>query len=162
MVRARTMALGCGLLGAAGCWGARGSAPRTAAADRELAAIERLHRQDVAATVPGDARLLAELWTDDAVRIGPGGRIHAGKAAIRAADERATARHPQGRVLTYVPVIEDLRVAGEWAFEWGRFTSTYQENPTAKVEAVRGTVLRVLRRQVDGSWKFARLMVQVE
>jgi uncharacterized protein (TIGR02246 family) len=130
--------------------------------DAALAGIEKLHRQDVAATVPGDPRLLAELWTDDAVRINPGGRIDVGKAAIRAADERATARHPGGRVTSYAPEIKDVRIAGEWAFEWGRFSASYKETETAAVKPVRGTVLRVLRRQGDGSWKFARVMVDVE
>jgi uncharacterized protein (TIGR02246 family) len=128
----------------------------------DLAGIERLHAQDVAATAPGDPRLLEALWTDDAVRITPGGSIDVGRAAIHAADTRAMARHPEGRVVTYVPVIEDVRITGDWAFEWGKFTASFQDSPAGPLTAVRGTVLRVLRRQSDGAWKFARVMVHVE
>jgi uncharacterized protein (TIGR02246 family) len=160
MWRPKTSILVCGflLLGSRN----RVSAGRMTADEQELAAIERLHQQDIAATLPGDPGLLASLWTDDAVRIRPGGRIDVGRAAIRAADDRATARSPQGRVLTYVPVVKEIRVAGEWAFEWGTFSSSYRLTPAAEVQKVRGTVLRVLRKQSDGTWKFARVMVQVE
>jgi uncharacterized protein (TIGR02246 family) len=159
--RAKSRSLLCGLLvvGAGGC-GARFCTPPFD--QGALAGIESLHRQDVAATAPGDPSLLAALWTEDAVRINPGGRVDVGKSAIRAADERASARHPEGRVVTYVPTIKDVRLAGEWAFEWGEFSASYQTSPTAQVTAVRGTVLRVLRKQGDGSWKFARVMVHVD
>jgi ketosteroid isomerase-like protein len=69
---------------------------------------------------------------------------------------------PGGRVLTYVPEINDVRIAGGWAYEWGRFTGSYRDSPTGEVKTFRGTVLRVLQKQSDGSWKFARVMVQVE
>jgi len=150
------------VVSAGGC-AVRASAQRAPTTDaRDLAGIERLHQQDVAATVPGDAKLLADTWTEDAVRINPGGRVDVGKAAIRAADERAEVRHPKGQVVTYVPVIKDVRVAGEWAFEWGTFSASYKETPTADLQLVHGTVLRVLRKQGDGTWKFARIMVQVQ
>jgi uncharacterized protein (TIGR02246 family) len=141
--------------------GRRSSAEKVAD-ERDVAAIERLHQQDIAATAPGDPKLLANLWTEDAVRINPGGRVEVGRAAIRAADERTTVKHPQGQVLTYVPTIKDLRIAGDWAFEWGTFNASYKETATAEVQKARGTVLRVLRKQPDGSWKFARVMTQVE
>jgi len=115
-----------------------------------------------ATTAPGDPKLLANLWTEDAVRINPGGRVEVGRAAIRAADERTTVRHPQGQVLTYVPTIKDLRITGEWAFEWGTFNASYRDSAAAEVQKVKGTVLRVLRKQPDGTWKFARVMTQVE
>jgi uncharacterized protein (TIGR02246 family) len=161
MLRRKLTILGCGVLvlGAAVWLRARRIA---AAEERELAAIERLHQQDIATTVAGDTGLMAQLWTEDAIRIRPRGRIDVGRAAIRAADERATARSPQARVVTYAPAIKEVRVAGEWAFEWGTFSSGYKESPAAELQTVRGTVLRVLRKQGDGTWKFARLMVQVE
>jgi hypothetical protein len=41
---------------------------------REQQMIEKLHQQDVAATLSGDPKALADLWTDDAVRLEPGGQ----------------------------------------------------------------------------------------
>jgi ketosteroid isomerase-like protein len=53
--------------------------------------------------------------------------------------------------------IQDLQIAGDWAFEWAYFS--YKENTAeGKVSTGQGKVLRVLHRQVDGSWKFARVM----
>ena len=39
---------------------------------QDLAGIETLHGRDVAATLSGDPAALAELWTDDAVRLQQG------------------------------------------------------------------------------------------
>jgi hypothetical protein len=41
---------------------------------------------------------------------------------------------------------------------WGYFNSTYRESPNSEVKSLRGKLLRVLRKQSDGSWKFARVM----
>lgn len=142
---------------AAGRWSARNAG----ASESDLSGIERLHRQDIAATVPGDLRALAALWTEDAVRINPGGRVDVGKAAIHAADERAHARNPRGSVVSYTPEIKDVRIVGGWAFEWGQFAASFRESPEGPVQAVRGSVLRVLQRQPGGAWKFARVMVEV-
>ena len=53
--------------------------------------------------------------------------------------------------------IEDLQLAGDWAFEWGYFTATARESSGNTVN-MRGKMLRVMKRQSDGSWKFARVM----
>jgi hypothetical protein len=45
-------------------------------------------------------------------------------------------------------------IVGDWAFEWGYFS--YKESANAKPG--RGKVLRVLKLQPDGSWKFARVI----
>ena len=56
----------------------------------DLAAIEKLHQQDIAATLSRDPVALTDQWTDDAVRMGPG-RAEVGKQAIRESNERQTA-----------------------------------------------------------------------
>src|SRR5689334_14138696 len=138
MVQPKTTFLACAflVLFSSGC--RVHSSTQRSASEADMAGIVRLHHQDVAATVLGDPRLLAELWTDDAVRINPGGRIDVGRAAIHAADEGWT--HPGGQVLTYVPEIKDVRIAGGLAYEWGRFTASTRESPTADVKTFRGTV----------------------
>jgi len=115
--------------------------------------IERLHQQDVAATLSGKADDLAALWDDDAVRIQPGRPAEISKAMIYADDKRWAAKGG-GPTLCYVAEIQDLQIAGDWAFEWGYFS--YKE--TAKSLPMRGKVSRVIKREPDGSWKFARVM----
>ena len=51
---------------------------------QDLADIEKVLKQDVAATLSRDTAALTELWTDDAVRLGPPADPDIGKAAIRA------------------------------------------------------------------------------
>ena len=117
-------------------------------------AIERLHEQDVEATLSGKADDLAKLWDSEAVRIEPGGPAEIGKAAIYADDKREEANGSGGQTLCYKPEIKDLQIAGDWAFEWGYFS--YKESANTKTG--RGKVLRVIKRQADGSWKFARVI----
>jgi len=124
-----------------------------------MAEIEKLHAQDVAATLSGDPAALTEQWTDDAVRLTPtGDPDDIGKAAIRATNERLKAATPELRVLSYVPEIKELTITDGWAFEWRYYTASYVESPGGEVKRVRGKLLLVLKRQPDGSWKCARAM----
>jgi hypothetical protein len=57
-------------------------------AQKARTAIERLHQQDVEATLSGKADDFAKLWDSEAVRIGSGGPAEIGKAVIYADDKR--------------------------------------------------------------------------
>jgi hypothetical protein len=67
----------------------------------DQAGIEELHRKDVGATLASDSKLLAELWTDDAVRLQPGGPAEVGLTVIRENDRKQRAEHPAAKVLSY-------------------------------------------------------------
>ena len=125
---------------------------------QDLAAIQRLLRQDVAATLSRDTAALTELYTDDGVRLQQGEPDDIGKQAIRATNERFKAATPELRVLSYVPEDKDLTVTDGWAFVWGYFTASYVQSPGGEVQRVRGKRLMVLKKQPDGSWKCARAM----
>jgi len=120
-------------------------------AQQARAAIELLHQQDVKATLSGKADDFAMLWDREAVRIQPGSPVEIGKAAIYATDKHEEANTNGGRTLCYAAEMKDLQIAGDWAFEWGYFS--YKESANSKPG--RGKVLRVIKRQPDGSWKFA-------
>jgi ketosteroid isomerase-like protein len=125
--------------------------------DADVAAIEKFHQQDIAATLSRDSVALTDLWTDDAVRLGAGKPAEVGKQAIREANERWSAR--QGvKVLSYVPETKDLTILDGWAVEWRTFTGSYVESPGGDVKHLRGKVLLVLRKEPDGSWKGFRGM----
>jgi uncharacterized protein (TIGR02246 family) len=124
---------------------------------QDMAEIEKLRRQDIAATLSRDTAALTELWTDDAVRLGQGGQDDIGKEAIRATNERMKAATPELRVLSYVPEYKELTITDDgWAFEWRYFTGSYVESPGGEVKHMRGKVLMVLKKLPDGSWKCAR------
>jgi len=125
---------------------------------QDLAEIEKLHRQDIAATLSRDTAALTELWTDDAVRLQQGEPDDIGKEAIRATNERQKAATPELRVLSYVPETKELTITDGWAFEWRYFTASYVESPGGEVKRIRGKVIMVLKKLPDGRWKGARAM----
>ena len=136
------------------------SAGRDKGRDADLAAIEKLHQQDVAATLSRDPVALTDLWTDDAIRLGPGQPAEVGKQAIRESNERWSAR-PGLKVLTFVPETKDLTILDGWAVEWGYFTGSSVESPGGEPKQIRGSRLMVLKKLPDGSWKYFRGMGKV-
>jgi ketosteroid isomerase-like protein len=99
---------------------------------------------------------MANLWTEDAVRFGPDTPAHVGRQAIREANERSTASPI--KVLTFVPETRDLTIWDGGAVEWRYFTASYVASPGGEPKQVRGTVLAVLKKLPDGSWKCFRAM----
>jgi ketosteroid isomerase-like protein len=137
------------------------AAPPQRALERDRQAIERLHRQDVAATLSDKADELAKLWDRDAVRLQAGAPAEVGRAVIHADDKRWDAKNV-GHTLTYAPKVMEPQISGDWAFEWGYFDVSFKETPAAEKKTLHGKQLRVLKRQADGSWKFARVMSLVD
>jgi ketosteroid isomerase-like protein len=128
----------------------------------DLAAIEKLRQQDITATLSRDPVALTDYWTDDAVRLGAGAPPEIGKETIRASNERQTANKSL-KVLSYVPEPKDLTfLDGGWAVEWRTYTGSYVDSPGGEAKQVRGTVLMVLKKLPDGTWKCFRAMGSVE
>jgi len=82
----------------------------------------------------------------------------AGKAAFHDFVKQALAKSPSVKVVKYAPDIHDIQVAGNVAYEWGYFDATQKSFEQQAPESLRAKLLRVIRRQPDGSWKFARVM----
>ena len=124
---------------------------------QDMAGIQKLRQQDIAATLSRDPVALTDLWTDEAVRLGPGRPAEIGKEAIRESNERWSAR-PGVKVLSYVPETKDLTILDGWAIEWGYITGSYVDSPGGEAKQIRGTRLMVLKKMPDGSWKCFRGM----
>jgi ketosteroid isomerase-like protein len=138
---------------------ADGSQPDRAA---DLAAIEKLRQQDIAATIARDPVALTDFWTDDAIRLGGGAPPEVGKNTIRASNERQTA-NKSFKVLSYVPETKDFTFLDTgWAVEWRTYTASYVDSPGGEAKHARGTVLAVFKKLPDGSWKVFRAMGSVE
>lgn len=148
------------ILAALGVWIAIGRGPNRAAASHssDMQAIQKLHQQDIDATLARDPQALADLFTDDGVLLEPGGPAVIGKAAILAGNKKDSLEHPDARVVSYKPEIKDPQVVDGWAFEWDTFEGSYKESEKAEVKTFRAKALRILKKQPDGSWKFARVM----
>ena len=137
--------------------GSGASAGSNAGRQADLAGIEKFHQRDIAATLSRDPVAPTDLYTDDAVRLGPGRPAEVGKKAIRESNERWSAL-PGVKVLSYVPETKDLTILKGWAIEWGYITGSYVETPGGEVKQIRGTRLMVLKKMRDGSWKCFRGM----
>jgi hypothetical protein len=58
-------------------------------------------------------------------------------------------------VLKYKPGIKNVESADGWAIEVGDFAGTYKMSANGNPVSVQGEGMRLLKRQSDGSWKFA-------
>jgi uncharacterized protein (TIGR02246 family) len=121
----------------------------------DLAAIEKLHAADVEATLTQDPSSLTRLWSDDGVNFGFPGAPVVGIKAMQEAYEKFWAQNKDFRVLKYAPDIQDVQIADGWAIEVGDFVATYKMSANDDPVSVHDKGMRVLKRQSDGSWKFA-------
>ncbi len=123
----------------------------------DLAAIEKLRQQDIAATFSRDPVALTAYYTDDAVRLGPVPPAEVGKQVIFESNQRLTA-NKDFKVLSYVPEYKELIfLDGGWAVEWRPFTGSFITSPGGAPVHARGMVLIVYKKLPDGSWKCFRV-----
>jgi len=133
-------------------------APRAShpSVEQDMKGIERLHQQDKEATLADSADQSAKLWDKDAVRFHMTRPAEIGAAVIYADDKQWEMSSGRERSLCGDLEVQDIQIAGDWAFEWGYFS--YKIAKGDKVSVQYGTVLRVMKRQSDGTWRFARVM----
>jgi uncharacterized protein (TIGR02246 family) len=122
------------------------------------AGIETLHQDDITATFARDANALTALFDDGAVLLQPGIPPIIGKAAIKDLMQQALAKSPSVKIVKYAPDIRDIQVAGNLAYEWGYFDAVQKGPNQSAPQKVRAKLLRVMKRQPDGSWRFTRVM----
>jgi uncharacterized protein (TIGR02246 family) len=122
----------------------------------DLARIEELHRADMRASKAGDYRTLRTLLSDDAVVLPPGGRMIRGREALDESFARMAQAAPPAEVLDYRFEWHEVRVCGDYAFEWGYILGEERDRRTGEVRSARYHAMRVLQRQHDGSWKVHR------
>jgi uncharacterized protein (TIGR02246 family) len=120
--------------------------------ENDLRAIEAINQRDVQSALAGDASMMMSQWTDDFVLLPPAGPILRGRRVIAEAFQGIES--PE--IVEYVLDIQEVKVLGDHAFEWG--TYRYSVRPRAGGETVRtgGKLMRILQRQPDGSWKMYR------
>jgi ketosteroid isomerase-like protein len=121
----------------------------------DLAAIEKLHRADVDATLKQDPGALNTLWSDDAVKLDVPGAPVVGIKAMKEMYAKFQVDYPEFHVLKYSPNIKEVQIADGWAIEVGDFVATYKISTKDDPVSVNDKGVRVLKRQSDGSWKLA-------
>jgi uncharacterized protein (TIGR02246 family) len=124
-------------------------APSTEA---DLAALEAVKQQCLEAVNGGDAKRVVGFCTDDHVWIPADERILIGKEALRESFQAMFDTYEYAESWSS----EEVVVSGDWAFDRGTFTATL--TPKAGGEPIQdgGRYIWILKRQADGSWKYAR------
>jgi ketosteroid isomerase-like protein len=153
MLIAFLSALGIGCLLVVGGHSAATEPRDTHAAD--LAGIERLRRADIDATFTQDPAALNTLWCDEGVNLQVPGAPVVGTKALKEFYEKFRVEHPEFKVLKYSPDFRDLQVVDGWAIEVVDANAMFKMSTKDDPITVQQKLLRVLKRQSDGSWKFA-------
>ena len=122
----------------------------------DVARIDALHQADMEASRRGDYRALRSLLSDDAAVLPPGGRMLRGREALDASFKRMAAAAPTTEVLEYRFEWHEVRVCGDYAFEWGYIVGRERSLGTGEETSERYHVMRVLQRQPDRNWKVHR------
>jgi ketosteroid isomerase-like protein len=128
----------------------------------ELHAIEELHRRDMEAARAGDVEVLSTLWSDDIVGLPPGGPIFRGKETALAGLRRWKASAHATETTEYVLDFEEVKVLGDFAFEWGTFRGAERARGGGPEVRQSGKLLRVLQRSPDGTWRVHRTIWNVD
>jgi len=103
-----------------------------------------------------DLNALTTLWSDDAVNLGFPGPPVVGIKAMKEAYEKFKADYPEFKVLRYVNAMKEVQMADGWAIEVSESEATYKMSARGDpVSVPRTQGMRLLKRQSDGSWKFA-------
>ena len=124
--------------------------------EADLRAIEQINQRDVQFALANDAAMMMSQWTDDFVLLPAVGPIMRGRSAIA---EASRGVENTVEILEYVLDIQEVKVLGDHAFQWGTYDSRMR--PRAGGEPVRtgGKLMRILQRQPDGTWKMHRTML---
>jgi uncharacterized protein (TIGR02246 family) len=124
--------------------------------DADIAAIEKLHEIDMAAAKIHDINTLITLMTDDGILLPPGQEPIRGRDAIWKFMKEQLPENQNYEITEYVQHFEEVKIIGDWAYEWATFHGTYHLKSGGPDLYERSRLFRILRRQPDGSWKVAR------
>jgi ketosteroid isomerase-like protein len=122
----------------------------------DMEAIQSLHNKDIEASMALDEGALEALWTDDIVTMHPGEPPVVGKAANVAKLQAVIEQMKGQEILAYNEEWQEIRIEGDWAYEWGAITGRMHPYNERNETSYRYNAVRILQRQPDGSWKIAR------
>lgn len=135
-----------------------GAETTTASNSLDRKAIEELDRKDMAASRKNDVDALLALWTEDGVLLQPGSAPVVGKPAIRELLLQQQQQTAQVQTMAYDEKWDEVLIESGHAFEWGQITAT-MKLPNDREVQQSVNAIRVLARQPDGSWRFARVAI---
>jgi ketosteroid isomerase-like protein len=124
--------------------------------EQDQKAIDDLHQRDIAASLAFDVEKLAGLWDEKIVSMPPNSSPLVGMEANRAFLMKNREKMASVDILSYEERWDEVRVVGEYAFEYGSINSRMRGEDAKQETALEFNVMRVLKRQPDGDWKIYR------
>ncbi len=124
-----------------------------ASTQADVEAITRINEAWTAAIKAGNADQMVAPLTTDGMLLPPNEPATTGLDAARAWSDRMVSQ------LTFTEataVIDEVVVAGDWAFTRGTFHGTFQPKTGGAVMSDVTKYILIWQRQSDGSWKIAR------
>jgi uncharacterized protein (TIGR02246 family) len=119
----------------------------------DVAALKAMVPEIEAAWNAGDAAALANLRTDDAIRMNPNEVALVGSQAIQSWHQTIFDQFTPKSALS----IEEVEVAGDWAFVRGSYAITLTPKDGGEPTEDSGKFLVIEKRQPDGYWKCYRI-----
>ncbi|MGE0405877.1 MAG: DUF4440 domain-containing protein [Candidatus Korobacteraceae bacterium] len=132
----------------------RGASPLQ---QQDRQAIEDLHQREIEANIALDVVALASLWSDDIVSLPPDGPPLVGREANLHFLEATAKQMADYNILSYAQEWQQVyQTDPEYAFEWGTISGRLQPPANAREIEYRYKVLRILKRQPNGTWRVHR------
>jgi ketosteroid isomerase-like protein len=111
---------------------------------------------------PPHAFDMTAIEQDDAVALPPGEPPVIGIEAIRKWLAKSQADPSTVEVVEYVLDFKEVTIRGDEAVEWGRTRVAIRPRGTTSIVRASGNLMRILKKQADGSWKVFRSAWNVE
>jgi ketosteroid isomerase-like protein len=122
----------------------------------EIKKIQELHQKDQKAAKEKNLEVLVSLCTNDCVMLPPDEDPIIGIRAIKEWIRKNLALQEGYEITEYSQNFEEIKVIGNWAFEWGTFSGSARLLTGGPEIQSSGKIFRMLQRQPDKSWKVAR------
>jgi ketosteroid isomerase-like protein len=124
--------------------------------ENDLRAIQALNQRHIDAFLSSDIEAVMSLWSDDFTVIPPVGPIVRGGRANAEIVQKGRDEIHAFEPVEAVEDFEEIKVVGDYAFEWGTYRWTSRPRAGGDPVSSGGKLLRILKRHPDGSWKMYR------
>ncbi len=118
----------------------------------DVAAINNVFKEMAASANAGDIDRWTSLWAEDAIEMPAGAASVVGRQQIG----NDLAGSMNQFTIEEAITVEEIEVAGKWAFSSGRHTAILNPKGEGQSFLIDGKSMTILLRQSDGGWKIYR------